>query len=126
MLRSSTFVRTCVGILCVAALVMRVGGAHLHLCLDGSEPPASVHLSEDDVHHHGAGASNPHHDIDVSLTSVAMGKGSKIELPVLILATLVAFIVPVVGGTPVPHERTQFQIPRQIFWFQPPLRAPPF
>ena len=126
MLRSPTFVRACAGILCIALLLSRMGGAHLHLCLDGSEPPASVHLNDDDVHPRDAGASDTHHDIDVSLTSVAMGKDSKIELPALLLAMLVAFIVPVVGGTTVPHRRTQFLIPKPIFRFQPPLRAPPF
>ncbi len=127
MLRSAAFLRTYVGLLCVAVLVMRMGGAHLHLCFDGSEPPASVHLT-DDAHHEGAGASGVHDDVDVSLLSVAVGQkpGGSIELPALFAAILILISVPLVGGAAPPRGRTLFPIPSPIFRFQPPLRGPPF
>ncbi|MEO8467260.1 MAG: hypothetical protein ABI640_18190 [Gammaproteobacteria bacterium] len=119
--------RTLVGLLCVAVLVTRVAGVHLHLCFDGSELPASVHLTED-AYQERAGVSGVHEDVDVSLLSVAVGQkpGSSIELPALIAATLVLFSVPFVGSAPLPRGRVQLLIPSPIFRFQPPLRGPPF
>lgn len=31
---------------CLAFLVMRIGGAHLHHCFDGSEPENAVHFAD--------------------------------------------------------------------------------
>ena len=128
MLRSAAFLRTYVGLLCVAVLVMRMGGAHLHLCFDGSDPPASVHLTDDDAYHEGAGADGVHDDVDVSLLSVAVGQkpGGSIELPALIAAIFILLSVPLVRGAAPPRGRTPFLIPSPIFRFQPPLRGPPF
>lgn len=72
-------------LLCIAVLVMRVGGAHLHLCFDGSEPPASLHFEDAGHHpdHHVA-----HDDVDVSLLADALTKTGKLglDLPLLLLA----------------------------------------
>jgi hypothetical protein len=35
--------------LCIAILVMRIGSAHLHLCMDGQEPPASIQFGDSSI-----------------------------------------------------------------------------
>jgi hypothetical protein len=128
MIRSRLFVRTCITLLCITVLVLRVGGAHLHLCLDGSEPPVSVHLTDDaglnDPH---AGVGQAHHDQDVSLSGEVLAKklDAALQLPVLLAALVVLFVVPLVLVTIVPRDRTSLVHPIPIFRIRPPLRAPP-
>jgi hypothetical protein len=38
--------------LCITLLVVRISGAHWHLCFDGSEPPATVHAGDTVADHH--------------------------------------------------------------------------
>lgn len=128
MIRSRLFVRPCITLLCITVLVMRVGGAHLHLCVDGSEPPVSVHLTDDagldDSH---AGVGKAHHDQDVSLSGEVLAKklDAALQLPILLAALVVLFIVPLVLVTVVPRDRTSLIHPIPVFRIRPPLRAPP-
>jgi len=128
MIRSRLFVRACIALLCITILVMRVGGAHLHLCLDGSEPPVSVHLTDDaglDASHVGAGKT--HHDQDVSLSGEVLAKklDGALQLPVLLIAAVLLFLVPLVSVPVVPRDRTTLIHSIPIFRIRPPLRAPP-
>ena len=79
---------------CLTLLFMQMGGAHLHLCFDGKEPPASLHLADSDHHadHHGGhhAAGEAHSDLDVPLAGDALTKPGKLnlDLPLLLLAAL--------------------------------------
>jgi hypothetical protein len=113
-------------LLCVALLMVRVGGAHLHLCFDGGEPPASVHLFDNDQHHADDGLSAVHHDQDVSLIGDVIAKFSKLhaDLPVLVIATLLFWALLRVPREPAPGYRQSFfsSVSRLL---RPPLRGPP-
>ena len=110
---------------CIALLLMRIGGAHLHLCFDGSEPASSLHFSDAGHHadHHG---SQQHDDRDVSLvgdTIVKLGK-LNVDLPLLFLA-LLAF-----GLLSLPRSNTTRGDPvlnsiNSLWFLHPPLRGPP-
>jgi hypothetical protein len=54
-----------IALLCGVLLLTRLGGTHLHLCFDGSEPPISLHVADAGDHHPGESA--PHADQDVAL-----------------------------------------------------------
>ncbi|MCC6201601.1 MAG: hypothetical protein IT494_01195 [Gammaproteobacteria bacterium] len=115
---------------CIALLFRPVGSEHLHLCFDGSEPPASLHLFDLGVHHAEAGYAEPgsdatHHDSDVALSDNALTK-SKPERT-LVLALLVA--VSLSGLLPAPRRfLTAIPLPARTLappHLRPPLRGPP-
>ena len=125
----------------VAFLVARVTGAHLHLCLDGSEPLAQLHVSdvgEVDHHrsaehalpdHHGAVSadlhSESHDDVDVDALGNALAKAAKLDLPVIaLLAWCLALLYVAFVRQPVPAIVRQPDRPPPRF-IRPPLRAPP-
>jgi hypothetical protein len=128
MVRSRLFVRACITLLCITILVMRVGGAHLHLCMDGSEPPVSVHLTADaGLDNTSIGEGKAHHDQDVSLSGEVLAKklDGALHLPMLIAVAVVLFLVPLVRLPLLPRDRTSLIHPIPIFRIRPPLRAPP-
>lgn len=63
-------------VLCLAFLATRLGGAHLHLCLDGLEAPATVHVEDHTGQHHGEEAGPTHNDLDVPIATDALVKKS--------------------------------------------------
>ena len=114
--------------LCLALVVSRVGGAHFHLCLDGSEPPVSYHVSDSGIHHldeHDAGES--HSDRDMSLTDdVALKKPNQGLDPLLVLLslTLLLFLVTRSSGFQLPADAPP-RLRKTFSWLHPPLRGPP-
>ena len=128
--------------------------AHVHLCFDGQEPPASVHLSDKSGHHdgvrevdhvndhghteghghhgdvtdHGGGTHHgddaDHDDVDLDLANPALAKTVKHD---------VASIAPAwLKGTPIApatSEAPSFALERPSAstrtYLHPPLRAPP-
>lgn len=67
-----------IALLFVLVVALRVSGAHVHYCLDGSEPPVSLHVSRD-LGHHPIGDDQldiKHADIDVRLITAALVKKS--------------------------------------------------
>jgi len=66
----------------VAFVSARVAGAHLHLCLDGSEPPSAVHAMDGGFEHHPEEPGS-HEDLDVDPLQNALAKAAKLDLPVL-------------------------------------------
>lgn len=114
---------TCLWILAIALLALRMGGEHLHLCLDGGEAAASVHAF--DVAEHGE-AMTSHNDRNLDISGVALLKKSdagEILAPLLGVLVLL-FLVP----------SARFLLPRPVpvlapmarrAYFQPPLRGPP-
>lgn len=83
-------------LLCLALIMVRVGGAHLHLCFDGTEPPASYHAFDDSVHHELPDVSVMHQDADVALSGVMYSKPGKSagDLYVLLFAIALAWTAP--------------------------------
>lgn len=111
-------------LVCVALLFARLGGAHMHLCLDGSGPPASLHVTDAGHHadHHDGAA---HDDRDVWLIGDALTQSGKLgmDLP-LLLATFWLVILLFTRLRPVPADppRVADSPPR---FCRPPLRGPP-
>jgi hypothetical protein len=109
-----------------AVLIGRVEGAHLHLCFDGSEPPAAVHMADgvdhDDAHH----VETKHVDQDVDLFDATLFKKvlDGVDAPVVFAATLL-FLLPIVTQSFVRPAPLAHPPPRRMFAFDPPPRGPP-
>ena len=110
-------------LMCVLAVSLRVSGAHLHLCLDGGEPPAALHLQSEGDSHHAEGA---HNDIDVSLAGQPLFKNGGLDLDPLVVIAFVHGLValPVYGVAPSWRQLNAIVIPSSPF-LRPPLRGPP-
>jgi hypothetical protein len=79
MLRLGHQSKVLLAVICVVVVAMRLTGAHLHLCFDGSEPPAAVHFDHDaGLHHlddeHEAMHTDAHSDTDLNLIADALVK----------------------------------------------------
>lgn len=111
-------------LVCAAMLFARLGGAHLHLCFDGSEPPASLHVT-DSGHYADHHDREAHDDRDVSLLGDALIKSDKpgLDLPLLLAAF---WLVVLLFARPrmVPADSPQVAVSSPRF-FRPPLRGPP-
>lgn len=110
----------------LSVVSVRVSGAHLHLCRDGQEPPAAVHVSDAGVHegHHDR-ADVPHADLDVPLED-GLAKSAKFlfDLPVLAGPTAVPFVLAALPAAAWGRDG------RVLSWIadrflRPPLRGPP-
>lgn len=98
--------------------------AHVHLCLDGLEPPAAMHVDDPHGidHHvdHHVDAVDSHQDADVDVPAQVVAKTLKFELPVLgPLASWHRF-VPVVADTGVIAEIEHFFLPLPLLTGVPP------
>jgi hypothetical protein len=110
--------------------------AHLHLCFDGQEAPASVHLVDRDAHQpqahhdhdheeqHEHDVDGDHDDIDVDINSQALSKASKhdhaaIDAPFVGRLVLNARDSSVQARATVANERPAPP------YLHPPLRGPP-
>jgi hypothetical protein len=113
-------------LLSVAVVVLRIGGTHLHLCYDGSEPPVTLHVADSGVHHDAAAAA-PHADRDVSLGAEALVKKSSVTFDLAALAflfALVLFVLPRLPGALPDFFSAPWLSPARIR-LRPPLRGPP-
>ncbi|MGH7292026.1 MAG: hypothetical protein ACREJT_12490 [Myxococcota bacterium] len=118
-------------LLCVAVFVVRAGGAHLHLCFDGQEPPASLHVLDIDIHEAGAdanadaGMSLPHEDLDVALAEQTLSKYKPaLDLPLFLLAAL-ALLLLAQPRRRAPVVRTAVARALAPLFLRPPPRGPP-
>ena len=104
----------------------RMGGAHLHLCYDGNEPPTSFHIFDDGIHHEVSDANLLiHQDADVALAGDFVSKLDHhgFDLPLIIfvitllwaLSPFLFFILP----TPVPG------VYASTLFHRPPSQGPP-
>jgi hypothetical protein len=119
--------RSLLTLLCAALLVARIGGAHLHLCFDGSEPAAAFHVLDASGHHDDAPAAGaPHQDADVAVAGDALAKAGKsaFELPALLLGALLLLALSEIPLRRAPPVRTA-AVPSAPQFLRPPLRGPP-
>ena len=113
-------------LLSVALPGVWVAGAHLHLCLDGLEPPVTLHPLADGGGHLGHhGPDQQHSDSDVgaeaSLTRMA---GNSAHTPAI--APVAAHESTSVQPTALPRTASAPIAACTAPWsLQPPLRAPP-
>ena len=121
--------------LCVAVITLRVGGAHLHLCFDGSEPPVSLHMSDAGSHHaddhpanepHAAVADFAHDDQDVGVGGDLVSKKTSSDVDLFILGLVFALLLFFVERrrAAAPASRDPVSLPFR-FHLRPPLRGPP-
>ncbi len=114
-------------LLCIVMLTVRLAGAHLHLCFDGSEAPASVHLADSGVHHSEPGMLLQHQDVDVSLVGELLSKHGKLALDLAALLGVALLLWDFFAGnraeSPL-RDRGRFTTSPRRFTF-PPLRGPP-
>src|SRR5689334_20824104 len=102
MLRNRSFLRVWIALISLAVMAMPVSGAHLHLCFDGGEPPATYHAVEDGSAHDHPAAAGTHNDKDVSLQGVAHAKkqDGAIDLPTALAVAVLVIRMPVAAPVP--------------------------
>ncbi|HTU65075.1 MAG TPA: hypothetical protein VMF52_03910 [Steroidobacteraceae bacterium] len=113
---------------CLFALmlvIVRTADAHAHLCQDGKEPPASIHLADGGAHACEEGSQGHSGDEDVSFTHDVVLKKSSIDDLWIPLA--VAFVI-LRGDAPSEEPAVGDLAPVRIsapHFLRPPLRGPP-
>jgi hypothetical protein len=113
--------------LCLAVFALRVGGLHVHMCLDGSEPPVSFHVEDSGVHHLDEAEGGPHEDRDMALVSDVVLKKPFGDFDLTLLTVLSAVLLFLLA-----RPRETFDFPTLPARFRsarsrlrPPPRAPP-
>jgi hypothetical protein len=99
--------------------------AHVHLCFDGHDPPAAVHLTGGSDHDHSLDEdANCSGDVDVDLENQALAKTVKHDL--LAIASAIVWTLAFEGdaSNPLPVIAQPRPIPPPLYT-HPPLRAPP-
>lgn len=109
--------------LCVALLAVRIAGAHWHLCFDGSEPPATVHVGDGTVGHHGDHRAE-HSDVDLNLVDNGLLKllGKQLAIALALVALFTLLLQPR-RSAPIPYRAKCF--PAAYLHQLPPPRGPP-
>ncbi len=110
----------------VSLLAVRVSGVHLHLCRDGQEPPATVHISDAGDHDdHHTPADEPHADLDVLLDDgLAKTAKSLFDLPSLAGPAAAPYVLVALQGAVWTQDRRT--ISRTVSrLLRPPSRGPP-
>ena len=125
--RSSPLLRIWIALISLAVMAMPVSGAHLHLCFDGGEPPATFHAVEDGSAHDAPALSGAHNDKDVSLQGVALAKkqDGALDLPTALAAVVLVLRMPVTVPVPAFDTDVATSTPPRVSRVLPPLRAPP-
>lgn len=125
MSRPNTQLRTWLCLALLAMLVIRLGEIHLHLCFDGQEPAAAVHVNDSPSHDDGDHADASHSDQDVELSTAGIvKKASADSLDVLFVCLAILLLLPAPGRV-APRPAYRFFAPARPAHFQPPLRGPP-
>ena len=107
---------------CAAVLLPRLGGLHVHLCLDGAAPAVYAHISD-------AASSQladaDHEDPSIDMSSPATGKLSSQGLGVLLVfAVLLLVLAPRQALLLLPLP-AGIAVPQRPSFFRPLLRGPP-
>ena len=118
--------RLVLALVCATLVALRIAGAHLHLCFDGSEPPVALHVGESGGHHGEELAGFTHSDRDVNVSGDYLSKklGATVDLGALCLVlALLLFIIQLRTSPPI------YRLPRvarrALTHGLPPPRGPP-
>lgn len=84
---------------CIVLLAVRIGGAHLHLCFDGTEQPLSVHVGELSAHDEHGGIHHADKDLNLVDSGVAKAFVQGLYAPVLITAIVMLCLQVVARST---------------------------
>jgi len=128
MTRPTNRSRLLIATLCVAVVALRVAGLHVHLCMDGSEAPLSIHVADSGVHHlDEADAGKAHADFDMAIASDVVVKKpfGDFDLSLLVaFCALLLFVLARLGGRPFfpPFPICATSARAHL---RPPLRGPP-
>jgi len=131
MIRSRVLLRALMMLVAIAVAAMPASGAHLHLCLDGGEAPASIHLAEDGPHHSESGtdaAPDTHNDKDLQLAAPAIAKkadGASDSPTVMAVGFVLFFRMPVSEPTLLSRASDDIVVVPSVHPILPPLRGPP-
>lgn len=108
-----------------AVMTAKASGAHVHLCMDGQEPPASVHLADiHDDEHHQEEKGQADKDVNPLFGTVAKKGGPDFDLGFAFAMVVLSWDLPIARQGPFPPEVQS--IPRDhSFYWRPPLRGPP-
>lgn len=109
-----------------AFVATRFAGVHLHMCFDGQEAPAAVHMADGAVHHDEHHATSSHNDRDIDLFDAALLKkvaDTDVLIPLFFAALL--FLL-----RPSPYRMWPRWAVRVVpaddpLRLKPPLRGPP-
>lgn len=119
-----TLPRSLLWLACVALLVARIGGAHLHVCLDGTEAPVSFHTSISEPYSDHDGSAQFYSDWDLSLFGDVVAKkvdnGIDAIMPRLGIALLL--ILPLTKLVLIPHNPQRPISLTRARRFRPPLQ----
>jgi hypothetical protein len=125
MIRSRS-ARSWIALLALASFAVPAIAAHLHLCLDGSDAPTSVHVAEVGGLHSQSDGSG-HHDFDVNLDREAVAKkvGSAPDFLKVLPTAPVLFVRPLAIAIAL-SRATPSPIVRSVHYrIAPPPRGPP-
>jgi len=103
--------------------------AHVHLCLDGQELPATVHVEGGHhVDHHlqpDLQATDSHQDVDVDVPAQAIAKTVKLEMPTLGPSLALDSLVFHAAAATFPADTLEIHRPSASCSLRPPVRGPP-
>ena len=124
-LRSNPFL---LWVVVVAILAVRLTDTHLHLCFDGQEAPASVHLADASVHHdqeHDDGAAHADQDINPFIGTLVKSDDDSQPLFAWIVGALLTIeLLPPDHAVPAFDRETPLATKPPLY-LRPPLRGPP-
>lgn len=125
MLRNSPFAKL-LWLLAIALLLVRVGDAHLHLCLDGQQHRVAMHVQDAPTHQGSEASVDGHNDVDIDLSvSPWVKKVGLDEMPIIVFAAvLLSLFLPVLLSTVRPYQLLTPAV-QSVFGLRPPLRGPP-
>lgn len=119
-------------LVCLVLLRGSVAGAHVHLCFDGRESPASFHLSDLGLQHAEPGDFVPgmdaaHEDLVIAVRDNLLSRDKFRFAWTPVLALLAAVVLPGLLRTSQhlpPRDETRASSPVPLY-LRPPLRGPP-
>ena len=109
-------------VLCAIVLLPRLGGPHLHLCLDGAGPAVALHMSDGDGE--DSGIDDSHQDQTVQVSNPVFGKVWPPSLDGALVLIFAVLLVIARQTAPLPVLRT-IRVPGSPLFLRPPLRGPP-
>lgn len=121
---SSLWVNRIAVVVLLAFIGVRLGDAHLHVCLDGQEAPVTIHTSDGSIHHDTYHDDEQHQDLDIQSLDTALLKAG-LDTDAFVLA--IAFALVDLIQQPVLTIREALTLPslKPLAHLRPPLRGPP-